>query len=278
MTHRFSKHKNPTPSDFKNSKMHHNLSLMFPSPPYSKAHLSFHLKKKTLIFNPNPKNLLKLLPSLASGCKVANCPKTSVFLSAIACFACSGAKSTCAMAFKDPGLGDSTKLQLATTKIGVEKVGSKRICLVLLLREDSNEILESTHFESLKLMYQFLGFLNMKGQRLNWKLIKNIGKKLCFATLCDQSRKTTASAMPISSKRRLQPKFQDSEADPKKLSGKKLLVSLRKKLLGNTKLTQTNCEHPPPLWSLLARISNLNHGLFCPFGFQNSETNKNLID
>jgi hypothetical protein len=44
-------------------------------------------------------------PHLASGCSVANCPKTSVFRSAMACFACSGAKSTCATAFREPGLG-----------------------------------------------------------------------------------------------------------------------------------------------------------------------------
>lgn len=113
MTHRFSKPKNPTPAYFKTSKIHHNFipstyeseSHVPISPLYSKAHL-FLL---TLIFNPNPKNL-KLLPTLASGCKVANCPKTSVFLSAIACFACSGAKSTCAIAFKDPGLGNLQKL------------------------------------------------------------------------------------------------------------------------------------------------------------------------
>lgn len=129
-THRFSKSKpkNPTPAYFKTSKKKHHKfipsiheyeSHVPISPLYSKAHL-FLL---TLIFYPKPqKNLLKLFPTLASGCKVANCPKTSVFLSAIACFACSGAKSTCAMAFNDPGLGDSTKLQLAT-KIGLEKSG-----------------------------------------------------------------------------------------------------------------------------------------------------------
>ena len=58
-------------------------------------------------------------------------------------------------------LSPSTILALEIyQKLGVEKnLGSKRMCLVVVFwGDDLNEILESIHFESLKMMYQFLGF------------------------------------------------------------------------------------------------------------------------
>ena len=185
MTHRFSKPKSQHHLTLKTQKciitwVSCSHLPLFQSSPF------FSLKEKKLSSSTQtPKNLK--LPTLASGCKVANCPKTSVFLSAIACFACSGAKSTCAMAFNDPGLGDSTKLQLATTKTGVEKSGIE-MDVLLLLRKHPFWVIGKAPISSLKRI-SFLAVIsckktNPKMAKIDWTLFsKTFGKKLCFTTL-----------------------------------------------------------------------------------------------
>ena len=210
------------------------------------------------------------------------------------------------MAFNDPGLGDSKNLQLAT-KIGVEKKWDRNGFVWCWF----GGMIQMKFWKGPISVSWILFFQKnkqtLKEQRLNWKLFsKYLGKTTLLHT---------SLHIKVTKPQLLQCRSHPRDAFTADVFRKIVGFLLRKNCGGNTKwvfpkirvpqngwfimenpikmddlgvplfsetskFTQTNCEHlPPPFWSLLAWISNLNHmDSFALLGFPNSGATKNLID